>query len=143
VPDKDQFMPALAMASIGGQLTSNQVRLRTTIDVSTASPPDLGGSLLLAVNLDGNAVASAIFSAGVHGRRQLTGKSDDGNAVITVRRASASRLVLSARLRKATIPPQAPKAPVLLDLILDGDGFIGRGEQLFHTNGNGRRMRSS
>jgi len=141
VPDKDQFVGVLAMASIGGQLTAKQVRLRATVNGSTASPPDLNGSLLLAVNLDGKMVASAVFSAGVQGRRQLTGTSDDGNAVITVRRASAGRLVLSARLRNTTLPPQSPRAPVLLDVTLDGGSFISRGEQLFRTSGNGQRVR--
>jgi len=140
VPDKDQFVSPPVMGSIGGQLTSTQARLRATVSVSTSSPPDLSGPLLLAVNLDGQMVASGVFSAGVQGRRLLTGTSDDGDADITIRRASAGRLIVSARLRKVTLPPQSPHTPVLLDVTLDGGSFISRGEQLFKTSGSGRRV---
>jgi hypothetical protein len=141
VPDKTQFLSPLPMTPIGGQLTTDQMRLRTTITISSSSPPDLTHALMLAVNLDGKMVASAVFSAGVSGSRKLTGTSDDGNAVLTIKRASAGRLIVSASLRNTTLPPQSPGAPVLLDLTLDGGSFIGRGEQLFRTSGSGRKVK--
>ena len=141
VPDKTQFLAALGMAPIGGQLTTGQMRLRTTISISSSSPPDLTHALLLAVNLDGKMVASSVFSSGVSGSRRLTGTSDDGNATLTIRRASGGRLIVSAQLRNTTLPAQSPGAPVLLDLMLDGGSFIGRGEQLFRTSGSGRQVK--
>jgi hypothetical protein len=141
VPDKTQFLSPLPMAPIGGQLTTDQMRLRTTITISSSSPPDLTHVLMLAVNLDGKMVASAVFSGGVSGSRELTGTSDDGNAVLTIKRASAGRLIVSASLRNTTLPAQTPGTPVLLDLTLDGGSFIGRGEQLFKTSGSGRKVK--
>jgi hypothetical protein len=141
VPDKTQFLSPLVMTPIGGQLTGNQMRLRTTISISSSSPPDLTHALLLAVNLDGKMVASSVFSSGVSGSRRLTGTSDDGNATLTIRRASGGRLIVSAQLRNTTLPAQSPGAPVLLDLTLDGGSFIGRGEQLFRTSGSGRQVK--
>ena len=141
VPDKTQFLSPLAMAPIGGELTTDQVRLRTTISIASSSPPDLTHALVLAVNLDGKMIASAVFPTGVSGSRRLTGTSTDGNAVLTIRRAPAGRLIVSASLRNTTLPPQTPGTPVLLDVTLDGGGFIGRGEQLFKTSGSGRKVK--
>jgi hypothetical protein len=141
VPDKTQFVSPLAMAPIRGQLTTDRMRLRTTITVSSSTPPDLTHAMLLAVDLDGKMVGSAVFPAGVSGGRVLTGTSDDGNAVLTIKRASAGRLVVSASLRNTMMPLQSPGAPVLLDLTLDGGSFIGRGEQLFRTSGSGRTVK--
>jgi hypothetical protein len=140
VPDKTQFVAPLAMTPISGQLTTSAMRLRTTISIAASTPPALNGALLLAVNLDGKMVASSVFSSGVSGGRRLTGTSDDGNATLTIRRASAGRLIVSAQLRNTTLPAQSPGAPVLLDLTLDGGSFIGRGEQLFKVSGSGRRL---
>jgi hypothetical protein len=140
VPDKTQFLAPLAMTPISGQLTTSAMRLRTTISVAASTPPVLSGALLLAVNLDGKMVASSVFSSGVSGSRRLTGTSDDGNATLTIRRASAGRLIVSAQLRNTTLPAQSPGAPVLLDLTLDGGSFIGRGEQLFKASGSGHRL---
>ena len=67
--------------------------------------------------------------------------SEDGNAVLTIRRAPAGRLIVSASLRNTTLPAQTPGAPVLLDLTLDGGSFIGRGEQLFRSSGSGRKVK--
>jgi hypothetical protein len=75
-------------------------------------------------------IASAVFSTGLHGRRRLTGTSDDGRSVITVRQ-SRTRLVLTLKLRNVTLLPQASGARVPLDVTLDVGGLIGRGEQLF------------
>jgi hypothetical protein len=141
VPDKTQFLSPLVMTPIGGRLTTGQMRLRTTISISSSSPPDLTHALVLAVNLDGKMVASSVFSSGVSGSRRLTGTSDDGNATLTIRRASGGRLIVSAELRNTTLPAQSPGAPVLLDLTLDGGSFIGRGEQLFRTSGSGRQVK--
>ena len=142
-PDEDQFASPLEMASIKGTITSKQVQLRATAAITSSSPsPDFVGSpVLLAVDGDGTPIASAIFSQGLHGRKRLTGTSDDGQGTITVRQ-SASRVVLTIKLRNVTLPPPASGARVLVDVTLDA-GLIGRGEQLFQANGNGRRLHPS
>jgi hypothetical protein len=144
VPDKDQFPPPLEMASIKGAITSKQVQLRVTAALASSSsrPNFVGSPVLLAVDADGTTIASAILSTGLHGRRQLTGKSDDGRAVITVRQ-SGTRVVLTATLHGVALPPQAPGGRVLVDVTMDVGGLIGRGEQLFQASHNGRRLRPS
>jgi hypothetical protein len=143
VPDKDQFPPPLEMTSVKGSITSKQVLLRGTAAIvpSSSSPDFVGSPVLLAVDADGTTIASAIFSQGLHGRKRLTGTSDDGQGTITVRQ-SASRVVLTVKLRNVTLPPPASGARVLVDVTLDA-GLIGRGEQLFQANGNGRRLHPS
>jgi hypothetical protein len=139
VPDKDQFSIALPLTPIKGQITSKQAHLTATAAISSATPPQLSGvPLLLAVNVDGMPVASAVLPSGVQGSRRLTGTSDDGKATITVRQ-TATRLVLTALLRNVTLPPQGG-GRVLVDLTLDSNGLIGRGEQLFRATGNGKRL---
>ena len=140
-PDEDQFASPLEMASIKGTITSKQAQLRATADITSSSPsPDFVGSpVLLAVDMGGVTIASAVFSTGLHGRRRLTGTSDDGRSVITVRQ-SRTRLVLTLKLRNVTFPPQASGARVPLDVTLDVGGLIGRGEQLFQVSHNGRRL---
>jgi hypothetical protein len=140
VPDKDQFVPDLQMTAIKGQITSGQVRLRASIDIASATPPDLVATpVLLAVNVDGTEVASAVVSSGLQGRGRLSGTSDDARSTITVRQ-TARRLLLTALLRDVTLPPPTPGAPVIVDVTLDGGGRIGRGEQLFRTNRSGKRL---
>ena len=141
MPDKTQFLSPLAMAPIGGELTTDQVRLRTTISISSSSPPDLTHALVLAVSLDGKMVASAVFPTGVSGSRRLTGTSDRRQRGPDDQPCSAGRLIVSASLRNTTLPPQTPGTPVLLDVTLDGGSFIGRGEQLFKTSGSGRKVK--
>ena len=138
VPDKDQFSTALQLTPIKGQITSTEARLTATAAISSSAPPQLSGvPLLLAVNVDGTPVASAVLSSGVQGSKRLTGTSDDGKATVTVRQ-TATRLELTAVIRNVTLPPQSGR--VLVDLTLDSNGLIGRGEQLFRATGNGSRL---
>ena len=147
VPDKTQFAPPIQTTSLGGEISSQGARIRATADVSLTSPPDLTtGPTLIAVDVGGKTVASAVLSGGLRGRRTIAGQSDDGHTAITVRsvrRGAASRLVVTASFSDVTLPPQTPGAPVLVDLILDAGGVIGRGEQLFHVSRNGRRLRAA
>src|SRR5262249_37325089 len=110
VPDKDQFALPLRTTSIAGRLGSRQARIRGTSDGSFVMPSDFTtGPLLLAVDVGGARVASAVVSGGLRGRRKVVGKSDDGRATIAVRserRRGTSRLVLSAEFRGVTVPPE-------------------------------------
>jgi len=145
VPDKDQFALPLRTTSIAGRLGSRQARIRATSDGSFVMPSDFTtGPLLLAVDVGGATVASAVVSGGLRGRRKVVGKSDDGRATIAVRserRRGTSRLVLTAEFRGVTVPPEPAGAPVLLDLTFSVGGVIGRGEQLFHVDRTGHRLR--
>src|SRR5215468_8009221 len=99
VPDKDQFVPDLQMTAIKGQITSTEARLKASIDIASATPPNLVATpVLLSVNVDGTEVASAVVSSGLQGDRRLTGTSDDTRSTITVRQ-TARRLLLTALLR--------------------------------------------
>jgi len=138
VPDKDQFSTALQLTPIKGEITSTEARLSATAAISSSAPPQLSGvPLLLAVAVDGAPVASAVLSSGVQGGTRLSGTSDDGKATVKVRQ-SATRLVVTAVIRDVTLPPQSGR--VLVDLTLDGNGLIGRGEQLFRATGGGKRL---
>src|SRR5262249_56268416 len=76
VPDKDQFVPDLQMTAIKGQITSTEVRLKASIDIASATPPNLVATpVLLSVNVDGTEVASAVVSSGLQGDRRPTGTS--------------------------------------------------------------------
>jgi len=145
VPDKDQFAPPIQFASLRGVITADGARLRATADVPLASSLDLTqGPTLLAVDLGGTTIASAVISGGLRGTRMLTGESDDGHTTVTVRstrRGATSHLVMTIRSRQVTLPPQTARAPVLIDLTLDAGGAIGRGEQLFHVSADARRLR--
>jgi hypothetical protein len=142
VPDKDQFATPPRITSIGGRITTGRVKLRATVEIpSTAAPDFAGRPTLVAVHVDGATVASAVVSAGLHGRRRLTGTSDDRHAKVGVRQRSATRLALVVVLRSVTLPPQAAGARVLVDLTVDTGGLLGRGEQLFRASRNGRRLR--
>jgi len=120
------------------------VQLRATAAITSSSPsPDFVGSpVLVAVDANGATIASAVFSTGLHGRKRLTGTSDDGRGVITVRQ-SATRVVLTVKLRNVTLPPVASGAPVPVAVTLDAGGLIGRGERPFQTSHNGRRLHPS
>jgi hypothetical protein len=138
VPDKDQFSTALQMTPIKGEITSAEARLTATAAISSSAPPRLSGvPLLLAVTVNGTPVASAVLPSGVQGGTRLSGTSADGKATVTVRQ-TATRLVLTAVIRNVTLPPQSGR--VLVDLTLDGNGLIGRGEQLFRAAGDGQRL---
>jgi hypothetical protein len=146
VPDKGQLAPPIQAASLRGQISERQVRLHAIADVSSVSPPDLTtGPALLAVDVGGKTVASAVLPGGLRGGRTIIGSSDDGRTALTVRsvrRGATSQLVMTARLLDVTLPPQTAGAPVLVDLILDLGGVIGRGQQLFHVSRDGRRLRA-
>jgi hypothetical protein len=138
VPDKDQFSTGLQLTPIKGEITSTEARLTATAAISSSAPPQLSGvPLMLAVAVDGTPVASAVLSSGVQGGARLSGTSDDGKATVTVRQ-SATRLVVTAVIRNVTLPPQSGR--VLVDLTLDANGLIGRGEQLFRATGGGKRL---
>jgi hypothetical protein len=143
VPDKDQFGTPLVASSLRGAITSKLVRLRAVVEVT--SPPDLApGPTLLAITANGTTITSAIVSAGLHGHKILTGRSDDGRTTIAVRRlrrGGTTRLVLTVRSLNIALPTEAPGAPVLVDVTLDAGGVIGRGEKLFRADRRGRRLR--
>lgn len=145
VPDKAQFGSPIPAIELVGRITSEEARIRATIDISATRPPDLSvRPVLLAVGVDGATVASAVFSGGLHGDRVLSGQSDDGQSAISVRvvgRRHTSRLVVTARFRDVTLPVRPAGVPVLVSMVLDAGGLIGRGERLFKVTGNGRRLR--
>jgi len=144
VPDKDQFAPPFVPKSLVGHITADGARIRATADVPSVSPPDLSGApTVVALDVGGTIVASGVVSGGLGGRGNLSGTSDDGRTAIEVRssrRGATSRIVLTVRFDAVTLPPQSPGAPVLVDLVIDAGGVIGRGEQLFRVSRDGRRV---
>jgi hypothetical protein len=145
VPDKDQFAPPIETISLAGRIASGKARIRATAAVSVTSPPDLATApTLIAIDVDGKTVASAVVSGGMQGGRTITGSGDDGRSEISVRsvrRGATSRLTMTAQFSDVTLPPQTPGAPVLVDLTLDAGGVIWRGEQLFHVSRDGKTVR--
>jgi hypothetical protein len=146
VPDIGQFDPPPALSSIGGQL-GRRSRLRWTVDLITKTPVDFGAHpTLLAIHVDGQTVHSAVFSSGLTGSRQLTGTSDDGQDVLTVRQgrtpSSGTHFTVSAHLPNVDLSPQAAGSPALVDVTLDMGGLLERGEQLFHVASDGRTLRA-
>jgi hypothetical protein len=144
VPDKDQFSPPLQLTSVRGQITGTQVKLRAVIGAGQVTLSSLAnGPMLVAVDGDSNAIASGIVPAlQLRGKRKLVGTSADGSTAITITQPSATRMILTLQMRNPTLP-QSGGAPVLVDVTLDGGGHIGRGEQLFRSSRNGKRLSPS
>ena len=144
VPDKDQFAPPFVPRSIVGHIAASGARIRATADVPSVSPPDLSGApTVVALDVGGTIVATAVVSGGLTGRGNLSGTSDDGRTVIEVRSSrhgATSRIVVTARFDGVTLPALAPGAPALVDLVIDAGGVIARGQQLFRASRDGGRL---
>ena len=85
VPDLDQF-PAVTMKGLAGRISTKRLRLHATL-LPGALPVELAGTpTLLAVEVDGAAIATVDLPGGLtpHGRRAFVGESAAGTEKVVV-----------------------------------------------------------
>jgi hypothetical protein len=146
-PDFDQFQ-FTSFKLLAGSIRAGLFTVKGTLEPGFVPPPDFGTeATLLRASTGDQTIAAAHLAQGLprKGRkRRFAGRSDDGQARVTVRfaRSEADLDVYAVTMRvKGAVLPAVADRDVPVDLAFQGAGLVFRTSGVFRANRKGSRLK--